>query len=194
VDDFSDWFRLDADGRIEAYKCGSCDDWHEGVPLCFHAEAPAQVGLVPDDEWPQRVTLGSDQCILELDDGTHYFMRGLLRIPIRGREDFVEHGVWVSLSEASYERAGELWETVGRESEPPYFGWLCTEVPGYTDTMLLKTRVFTQPVGARPLLEVFEPEQHPLVVDARTGIDEARLPRLVFAGLGLAEDGAADGA
>ena len=177
------WFRRDASGAIDAYKCGSCDQWHEGLPLTWHVAEPAPLQAVPADEWEERVTLSSDQCILELD-GTHYFMRGLLRIPIHGRADELEHGVWMSLSEANFERAGELWETEGRESEPPYVGWLCTQVPGYEDSMYLKARMHTRPVGERPLIEVLEPAEHPLVHDQRAGIDEARLVQVLTAALG----------
>lgn len=184
MSDLEAWFRRDADGRIDAYKCTSCDAWHEGLPLAWHAEAPAQLAAVAEDEFDERVTLGSDQCVITLD-GTHHFMRGLLRIPIHGYGDHLEYGVWYSLSEATYERASDLWETEGRESEPPYFGWLSTALWGYEDTMYLKSWARTQPVGERPLVEVFEPEDHPLVVDQREGIDESRLMHLVGAALGV---------
>ncbi len=51
---------------------------------------------------------------------------------------------WVTLSEANYERMLELWDTPGREHEPPYFGWLSTELPTYPpSTLNLKTMVHT---------------------------------------------------
>lgn len=184
MSDAGQWFRRDEEGSIDAFKCASCDAWHEGLPLSWHTDGPAQLSAVPEDEWDERVTLTSDQCILE-QDGTHLFMRGLLSIPIQGRDDTLEFGVWVSLSEASFERAGELWETEGRESEPPYAGRLCTAIPGLPDTMSLEVRMHTRPVGERPQVEVVEPEEHPLVRDQRDGISEARLMELVAASLGL---------
>jgi hypothetical protein len=84
-------------------------------------------------------------------------------------EDF-EWGVWVSLSQANYLRMLDRYETSDREEEPPYFGWLSTRIPVYEpSTLNLKTRVRTQPVGTRPLVEV-EPSDHPLAVDQRDGI------------------------
>lgn len=80
-----------------------------------------------------------------------------------------------SLSGANFERVHSLWTTPGREQEPPYFGWLSTELALYDPTTLqLKTHVHTQPVGQRPLIEL-EPTDHPLAVEQRTGITLARV-------------------
>jgi hypothetical protein len=87
-------------------------------------------------------------------------------------------GVWVSLSLENFERMLELWETPGRESEPPYFGWLSTALPCYPDTLNLKTHVHTRPVGERPFIEL-EPTDHPLAVEQRNGITMARVREIV---------------
>jgi hypothetical protein len=90
-------------------------------------------------------------------------------------ESVFSWGVWVSLSEAGFVRTGELWETEGREAEPPMFGWLSSELPVYTpSTLSLKTRVHTQPVGLRPWVEL-EPTDHPLAVEQRNGIGMSRV-------------------
>jgi hypothetical protein len=68
----------------------------------------------------------------------------------------------------------ELWTTPGRESEPPYFGWLCTFLPIYPSTVSLKTRVHIRPVGQRPFVEL-EPTDHPLAVEQRNGITMDRV-------------------
>ncbi|WP_412543093.1 DUF2199 domain-containing protein [Longispora sp. K20-0274] len=63
----------------------------------------------------------------------------------------------------------------GREAEPPYFGWLSTELGLYTpSTINLKTNLHTRPVGQRPLIEL-EPTDHPLAVEQRCGITRARV-------------------
>lgn len=83
-------------------------------------------------------------------------------------------GLWVSLSEANYARVGELWTDPRRINEPPYFGWLSTELPYEPTTLNLKTEVHTQSVGTRPVVEL-EPADHPLAVEQRTGIACARV-------------------
>ena len=119
-----------------------------------------------------RAVLTSDQCII---DGQYHFVRGCLDIPIHGSNEIFSWGVWVSLHEKRFRRMCELWKKRGRETEPPYFGWLCTELPFYPKTTGLKTNVHTRPLGERPSIEL-EPTDHPLAVEQRTGIslDRAR--------------------
>lgn len=82
--------------------------------------------------------------------------------------------VWVSLSETNFKRASKRWHDPNRIEEPPYFGWLCNSLPGYPETLSLKTNVHTRPVGIRPFIEV-EPTEHPLAVEQRDGITMARV-------------------
>ena len=153
-----------------SFKCSQCDEIHEGLPLSFGADAPAAYYAIPEHQRAERAILSSDQCII---DDTHYFVRACLDIPIHGGTDVFRWGVWVSLSEQSFERMTELWETKGREFELPYFGWLCTPLPIYPETTNLKTQVHTRPLGERPSIEL-EPTDHPLAVEQRTGISPAR--------------------
>jgi hypothetical protein len=60
----------------------------------------------------------------------------------------------------------------------PYFGWLCTTIPGYPDTAFLKTMVYQRPVGVRPTVQL-EATNHPLAFDQRFGIEEGRLAETV---------------
>ena len=121
--------------------------------------------------------LEPEQCIIKAE---HYFIQGRLVIPVTGAAPVTEFdwGVWVSLSRDNFARALSLWTTAGREQEPPYSGWLSTELPVYQpSTLLLKTCVRTQAVGKRPLVEL-EPTDHPLAVEQRTGITLARVQEI----------------
>ncbi len=102
-------------------------------------------------------------------DEKYWFILGNLEIPIIGKEERFSWDVWVSLSKQSMKRAMQLWETPGRETEPPYFGWLSTLLPGSPDTVQLKTNVHTRAVGRRPFIEL-EATDHPLAVEQREGI------------------------
>lgn len=112
--------------------------------------------------------------------GEHFFVRGRLVIPVTDAAPGTEFdwGAWVSLSRDNFARSRSLWTTAGREREEPYFGWLSTDLPLYQpSTLSLKTRVRTQPVGQRPLVEL-EPIDHPLAVEQRTGITLARVQEI----------------
>ena len=90
--------------------------------------------------------------------------------------------VWVSVSESNFRQMKELWEQPGRESQPLYFGWLNSLLPGYPSTFNLKVNVHTRPVGERPFVEV-EPTDHALAIEQREGISwkeaYARVERLL---------------
>lgn len=122
--------------------------------------------------------LSSDQCVIR---GRHFFVRGLIEIPVIGSEDVFSWGVWVSLSKDNFARAVEVWDTEGREAEKPYFGWLSTELALYSEsTTNLKTNAHTRPVGTRPFIEL-EPTDHPLAVEQRSGITHGRVREIAAA-------------
>lgn len=104
----------------------------------------------------------------------HFFIRGLIEIPVRGSDERLTYNIWVSLSPANFERAVRRWDDPARAEEQPYFGWLSNNIPGYPDTLQLKTRVHTRQPGRRPIVEL-EPTDHPLAVEQRDGIEAHRL-------------------
>ncbi|MFF2438752.1 DUF2199 domain-containing protein [Streptomyces sp. NPDC058107] len=122
--------------------------------------------------------LSSDQCVIK---GQHFFIRGLIEIPVIGSQDVFSWGVWVSLSRDNFTRALEVWNTEGREAEKPYFGWLSTDLALYSEgTTNLRTNAHTRPVGKRPFIEL-EPTDHPLAVEQRTGITQDRVREIAMA-------------
>jgi len=160
---------------MSGFKCSACGEWHDELPMGFSADAPYWYDVIAPEERERRAELSSDQCII---DDEHFFVRGVLEIPVTDGDGPFTWGVWVSLSLKNFERMTELWEMPGREGEPPYFGWLSTALPCYPDTLSLKTHVHTRPVGTRPLIEL-EPTEHPLAVEQRNGITMARVKEIV---------------
>lgn len=105
----------------------------------------------------------------------------MIDIPVTGSDDVFSWGVWISLSRENFSHAADLWDTPGRESANPYFGWLTTELPLYSpSTINLKTHVHTRPVGERPYIEL-EPTDHPLAIEQRTGITLERVREIAEA-------------
>ncbi|WP_436771204.1 DUF2199 domain-containing protein [Yinghuangia sp. YIM S09857] len=132
----------------------------------------------PDFADAPDCVLSSDQCVIQAQ---HFFVKGLIEIPVVDSDDVFSWGVWVSLSRANFGLSADLWDTPGRESEDPYFGWLCTELPLYSpSTTNLKTHVHTRPIGQRPYIEL-EPTDHPLAVEQRTGITRQRVREIAEA-------------
>ncbi|MGO8947527.1 MAG: DUF2199 domain-containing protein [Ktedonobacterales bacterium] len=156
------------------WTCSKCGETHDDLPLCFGAEAPDLYASIPDAERDARVKLDTDLCVI---DQQYFFVLGRICIPMHGSKDPFVWLVWVSLSQQNYERTLALWETPGRESEPPYFGWLSTQLPVYPSTLNLRTSVHTMPVGERPTIVVRD-DEHPLAHEQEQGISASRLQEI----------------
>ncbi|MGW6060446.1 DUF2199 domain-containing protein [Streptomyces sp. NPDC055189] len=158
------------------FTCSRCDEHHAELPLNYSAAAP----YVWDESFADApdCLLSSDQCVIK---GRHYFVKGLIELPVIGSDEVFSWGVWASLSPDSFARAADLWDSPGRETEEPYFGWLSTELALYApSTVNLKTHVHTRPVGRRPFIEL-EPTDHPLAVEQRTGVTTDRVREIAEA-------------
>jgi hypothetical protein len=163
------WWR-----RKRGYTCGFCGRYHPELPMHYGAKAPIQWFSIPAAERAGRCQLSSDQCII---DDQFFYVVGNLEIPVLGREDRFSWDVWVSLSDRNFARACAVWDQPGRESEPAYFGWVSTALPGYPETVNLKAMVHTREVGRRPYIEL-EPTDHPLAVEQREGITLDRVQEI----------------
>ena len=159
-----------------SFVCHHCGQWHPGPPMGFDLVAPEHWSddLAAD---PNSI-LEDEVCVIP---GVGYFIHALLEIPVIDHHETYLWTAWVSLSKDNFYRAVELWEQPGRESEPPYFGWLSSQIPGYqVSTLNLKTSLRTGPPGERPTIEL-EPTNHPLAVDQRHGITLARVEQITSA-------------
>lgn len=136
------------------------------VPLSYYG--------VPADEREARCELDADACII---DGSHFFVRGCLEIPVHGETEPFSWGVWVSLSEQSFRQWVATYELDKRSHVGPFFGWLNTALAPYPDTINLKTDVHLRDGFIRPFIAL-EPNAHPLAVEQREGISAARVAQL----------------
>ena len=158
---------------VEAWICSRCGESHSG-PAGFSFRAPWPWYATPERERAARCRLTDDECVLFNQD---FFVRACLEIPVEGTGNPFIWGVWVSLSKENFERQRVLANSSERTEEPPYFGWLCSRIQAYPDTLLLKTRVHSRSLGMRPVVEL-EPTDHPLAIEQRTGISSARAREL----------------
>jgi len=109
------------------------------------------------------VDLTEDGCVI---DGNQFFVKGLLEIPVHGVPEPFVWGVWLSLSEASFEQYVALFDDEQRPAGAEFFGWLCSSVPHYPETQLLKTMLHVREYPMRPWVEL-EPTDHPWAVAQR---------------------------
>jgi hypothetical protein len=157
------------------FRCSSCGEWHDELPLDFGFGEPDYIAEL-DAEARQQFAKGVGDFRELLRDGhTHYFIRGVIEIPIIGTTDSFCYGVWSSLSEQSYEAAKNAYRT--NSDAGPFFGWLSNRVPYYPDTLRLKTNVHVR-AQTRSAIEL-EPTDHPLAIEQREGITMERVQQII---------------
>lgn len=159
---------------LSTFRCSCCGQEHDGPPMRWHFNSPAAWCALSPLDRELRGKLTSDQCEI---DNEHFFVLGLIEIPVIGRNETFAWGAWVSLSKSNCERAGELWQDPMRVNEPAYFGWLCNSIPGYSETLHMTTAVHTRAVGMRPYVEL-EPTTHPLALEQGNGITWDRVKEI----------------
>jgi hypothetical protein len=159
------------------FICRTCGKRHDASEISFGADAPVQWDLISDHERAEG-ELGEEQCVFKADGQRHFFVRACLDVSIKGTGRSFTWGVWVSLSEKSFLEMSEHWEDALRTNFGPYFGWLCTKIPEYPDTMFLKTMVYQREVGQRPIVKLEETD-HALSVDQRNGVDPSRMQEII---------------
>jgi hypothetical protein len=161
---------------VEA-TCSTCGKSHNIDETSLGADAPAQWRILSEAERLDSELTG-EQCVIKADGKTSFYIRACLDVPVKGESVSFTWGVWVSLSEDNFLEMSEHWHDPSRIGLGPYFGWLCTAIPEYRDTMYLKTNVYQREVGVRPRVEL-QPTDHPLAVHQREGIDRKELQAMV---------------
>jgi hypothetical protein len=152
---------------MQGFVCSKCGEYHEGIALDIRMGVPDYVLGLSEEE---RDTAWSTDDLYAVNE--YYFVRGLIALPIIDSDRSFTYNAWVSVSQKSFNRCLEIWNAPGCENEPPYFGWLSNTLPGYPDTLNLKTNLYTQPPGLIFRVEL-EPTDHPLAVAQREGMTMA---------------------
>lgn len=159
---------------MPSFHCQHCGQQHEGLPA-FHADRPTPYWDVPEDKRDTDVFLTTDSCVIA---DRFFFVRGCLDVPIRDSEEVFTWGVWVSLKEENFFLWQDHYNVPVRSHIGPFFGWLCTRLPIYPDTMHLKTMVHLRDHGLRPRIEL-ELTKHPLAQAQHKGIELQEALRIV---------------
>jgi hypothetical protein len=139
---------------------------------------PDQYASLSDEQRASMGKIDSDFCMITHDEGTDYFVRAVLEVPIHGVEEPFLWGLWVSLSENSFRRYVETYDAPVEGDG--FFGWVCNAIPAYPLGESRPADVLVQLGGQRPkiVLHRGEPENDQLVIDQLNGITIARAQQL----------------
>ena len=160
------WNKLIKKNKPE-FKCSSCGEIHDELPaLAF--KTPYHYDILNEKEKSEIAEISDDFCVIRHEDQTDRFIRTVLTLQINDACENLDYGIWVSLSEKSFEDYESNYKK--EEEEKTYFGIICNEIPDYKDTTIgLHVNVNTRNGGIRPEIIPHETE-HQLVRDWENGI------------------------
>jgi hypothetical protein len=163
------------------FVCSVCGEHHDELLLDVRMGLPEAVFELSAEEREERAEIAEDSGILRsAEDGEHFYVRGLLEIPIPSLDRYFGYGAWIEVDARSYDRLGELWDDERGQHEPPFAGKLANELAPYEGTVDLPVMIQLREVELLPAVELVETD-HPLRADQRAGISEARAHELASA-------------
>lgn len=149
------------------YACSECGELHSGWPALSFS-APGNYDVLSEEEQNSIADLDADFCIIYHEDQVDRFIRVSLSQLVLNSEEDLNYGVWVSLSEESFNDYKENF--TNKNHEVQYFGWLCNNIPEYDSTNSIPTTIVTQKGNQRPVIYPHKNHGHRLVFDFYNGI------------------------
>lgn len=150
--------------------CSKCGEEHPPEEMELTFRRPDDVAKLSAEERARRVRENNDFCIVE---GKRFFIRALLPLPVESRDIPYCIGLWVEVTQATFERVYELWDSDEQIHEQPFAAQIANDIPTADGSLGLHAEVRLTGPATRP--EVFlQASQHQLYIDQTSGIDEHR--------------------
>ncbi|PSG90808.1 DUF2199 domain-containing protein [Aurantibacter aestuarii] len=165
--------------KTTEFKCSTCGEIHDELPALGFI-SPFYYDTLNEKDKKEIAELSSDFCVITHEDQTDRFIRTTLTIPVNDIYEDLDYGIWVSLSEKSFnEYKSEFKNNIDGKT---YFGMISNEIPDYKESTLgLHVNVNTRSGGMRPEISVHRIE-HDIISDLENGISieeaEKRIERM----------------
>jgi hypothetical protein len=160
----------------QKYICSSCGQEHEEWPALAYISPTAYDNLT-DDEKQNIGELTGDFCIIRYLDQTDRFIRCTLTQKVTDHCEDLEYGLWVSLSEKSFQDYSDNFKNENHETK--YFGWLCSALPDCDFKESIPTTVFIRTGNHRPEIVPHQDFDHQFVKDYYNGITKIEAERRI---------------
>ena len=157
------------------YICQCCGEEKEDWPAIAYSAPYPYFDL--SKEQLKNAELTPDLCIIKYSDETCYFIRAVLVQEVIESCQDLEYGIWVSLSENSFNQYVENYDN--KEFEGGYFGWLANYFPDYEFNETIPTDVFVDNKIGRPFVYPHESCEHSFVRDFYNGISKEEAERRI---------------
>ena len=150
------------------YKCSICGEIHADYPALAYPYPDSYYWLTEGEKNNYPIYLDSNFCKIEYPDEICRFIRVVLKQKIINSDLTLDYGLWVSLSEKSYE--DYFLNFNNKNHETVYFGWLDNNIPNYTFDKSIPTDVKTKVGSERPEIFPHSDCEHLFVKDYYEGI------------------------
>ena len=157
------------------YICLCCGEEKEDWSAIAYS-APYPYFQLSEEEL-KNSELTPDLCVIRYPDETCYFVRAVLIQEVNESCQDLEYGIWVSLSEKSFNEYVENYDN--EEFEGGYFGWLSNYFPDYEFNESSPTDVIVDNKIGRPFVYLHESHEHPFVKDFYSGISKEEAERRI---------------
>jgi hypothetical protein len=171
--------RFQKNKKLAEFKCSICGKIHDELPALGFM-SPLYYEILDKKDKEEIAELSSDFCVINHENQTDRFIRTTLTVPINDVCQDLDYGIWVSLSEKSFnEYQTEFKNNVEGKT---YFGMISNEIPDYEESTLgLHVNVNVQGGGIRPQITLHRID-HKLISDLENGISiqeaEKRIERM----------------
>ena len=147
------------------FICECCGEEKDEWPaIAFNSPSPY---LNLTEEELINSELSSDYCIIQYNNETNYFVRGVLVQNVIDSCQNLEYGVWVSLSEKSFNEYIENYNN--KKFTSTYFGWLANYIPEYNYENIPTNVEVDNSIG-RPMIFPHDSHDDSFVRDCYDGI------------------------
>ena len=138
-------------GDSELIECSQCGEMHRIQDAEIGYGLPDEYSALSENERADRGKASSDFCIL--DD--RHFIRAVLRVPVKGRDQDYGWGVWIEISKEDFGAAVETWNDTDVSHLPKIQGKLANAVNQYRVSMGLSGELELH-AEHRPLFRITE--------------------------------------
>jgi hypothetical protein len=151
--------------------CSKCGEDHPMEEMELTFRRPDDAAKLSAEDRARLLQENADLCIIE---GKRFFIRGVLPLPVESRNSPYCIGLWVEVSQTTFERVYALWESDDQLKEPPFAANIANEIPTSPDSLGHEAELRLAGPTVRP--NVFlKTSNHPLYMEQAGGIDVHRV-------------------
>ncbi len=128
-------------------RCATCGKDHPADEIELSFRRPDDTATLSDEERSQFVKENSDLSVLREE---RFFVRALLPLPVASRRRPYSIGLWVEVSQATFERIRALWKEPTQADEPSFEARIANDLPFTSSTLGMPARLQLTGPTTRP--------------------------------------------